>query len=362
MTDLSKELQQQVLTARDEKRALSIVGGASKSFMGRETSGSRLDLSGHTGIVNYHPVELVLTARAGTPITEIEAALAENNQMLAFEPPRFSDAATIGGTLACNQSGPSRPWSGSVRDHVLGVRLINGLGEHLKFGGQVMKNVAGYDVSRLQAGAMGSLGVITEVSLKVLPKPAATKTLVWDMDAQAAITFMNQLSARPKPLSAACWLQGRLYVRLSGALSAVEATVKEWQGKEWQGKDAFDSDVFDSEKFWEQLRHQKLDFFNQALPLWRLSVNSTAQIASLDSESLIDWGGAQRWYRGEADKTRMESLATEAGGQVSLFAGGDRCSEVMHNAPVVLQTIQKRIKDSFDPDGIFNPGRLYSWM
>lgn len=352
MTDLSKQLQEQVLMARQAKQPLNIVGGDSKSFMGREAVGDTLNLSGHTGIVSYQPVELVLTARAGTPLTEIEAALAENNQMLAFEPPRFSDSATIGGTLACNQSGPARPWSGSVRDHVLGVRLINGIGEHLKFGGQVMKNVAGYDVSRLQAGAMGSLGVITEISLKVLPKPAATRTLVWDMEAKEAIHFMNTLATQPKPLSAACWLGGRVYARLSGAHSAVDATVREWQGEK----------LADADLFWQQLRHQQLTFFSKEAPLWRFSVNSAADISSLDSQSLIDWGGAQRWYSAEDDKARMEALATEAGGQVSLFAGGDRSLEVMHEVPAALQAIQKRVKDSFDPDGIFNPGRLYSWM
>jgi glycolate oxidase FAD binding subunit len=352
MTDLSQQLQEQVLTARQAKRPLNIVAGGSKSFMGRGAVGNTLNLSGHSGIVSYQPVELVLTARAGTPLTEIEAALAENNQMLAFEPPQFSELATIGGTLACNQSGPARPWSGSVRDHVLGLRLINGIGEHLKFGGQVMKNVAGYDVSRLQAGAMGSLGVITEISLKVLPKPAATRTLVWEMEAKEAIHFMNTLATQPKPLSAACWLEGRVYARLSGAQSAVDATVQEWQGKE----------LADADLFWQQLRNQQLDLFSKESSLWRFSVNSAADITSLDSQSLIDWGGAQRWYSGEGDKAAMESLAVKAGGQVSLFAGGDRSLEVMHEVPTALQVIQKRVKDSFDPDGIFNPGRLYSWM
>lgn len=368
MADISTELQQQVLAACHEKQPLNIVGGGSKSFMGRAAVGDVLDVSGHCGIVNYQSVELVLTVRAGTPLTEIEAALAENNQMLAFEPPCFSGVATIGGTLACNQSGPGRPWAGSVRDHVLGIRLINGLGEHLKFGGQVMKNVAGYDVTRLQAGAMGSLGVITEISLKVLPKPAASRTLVWDMEAKDAIAFMNQLAARPKPLTAACWLQGRLYIRLSGALSAVEATVKEWKGAELAQNQA--------DQFWRQLGQQALPFFDKGAgldkdaslekhtkkPLWRFSVNSAASIPLLDEHSLIDWGGAQRWFHGEQDKLNMESLASNAGGQVSLYSGGDRRAEVMHSTPIVLQSIQKRIKASFDPEGIFNPGRLYHWM
>jgi glycolate oxidase FAD binding subunit len=215
-----------------------------------------------------------------------------------------------------------------------------------------MKNVAGYDVSRLQAGAMGTLGLITEISLKVLPKPAVTRTLVWDMDAQEAIRFMNSLAAKPKPLSAACWLEGRLYVRLSGAHAAVDATARSWQG----------TGLAEADVFWQRLCHQQLEFFNTDSPLWRFSVNSAADIIALDSQSIIDWGGAQRWYRGAQEKEYMESLAVEAGGQVSLFAGGDRSSDVMHEAPAALKIIQKRVKDSFDPDGIFNPGLLYSWM
>ncbi|MEH6473344.1 MAG: glycolate oxidase subunit GlcE, partial [Halopseudomonas sp.] len=217
MADISTRLQDQVKTARLEGSELNIVGGGSKVFMGRIGRGSQLDISGHSGIVSYQPVELVLTARAGTLISDIQATLAEQGQTLACQPPTFDGNATLGGTLACNQSGPARPWCGSIRDHVLGVRLINGKGEHLKFGGQVMKNVAGYDVSRLQAGAMGTLGVLTEISLKVLPKPAYSLTLVEAMPLEQAIERMNARASEPKPLSAACWLDGRLYLRLSGA-------------------------------------------------------------------------------------------------------------------------------------------------
>ncbi len=352
MADLSEQLQQQVLDARANKRPLTIVGGHTKAFMGRQTTGQLLNTAEHSGIINYQPVELVLTARAGTTIIEIEQALAANNQMLAFEPPVFSASSTIGGTLACNLSGPARPWGGSIRDHVLGVRIINGLGEHLKFGGQVMKNVAGYDVSRLQAGAMGSLGIITEISLKVMPKPASTATLVWDMPASEAITFINELAGKPKPISAMCWLQGRLYVRLSGARSAVEATIKQWQTQE----------LTDADAFWDSLRHQQHPIFNNGLPLWRFSVNSAASMPSLDSDSLIDWGGSQRWYAGVQDLDEMQALAANAGGHVSLYSGGDRSADVMHRLPMTVQNIQKRIKASFDPDHIINPGRLYSWM
>ncbi|WP_166267697.1 glycolate oxidase subunit GlcE [Marinobacter caseinilyticus] len=352
MPDITEQLQDQIKTARTEARKLSIVGGGSKAFMGRAIDADRLDVSGHSGIVTYQPVELVLTVRAGTPLLEIEAALAKNNQMLSFEPPHFSDASTIGGTLACNQSGPGRPWWSSVRDQVLGVGLINGTGEKLRFGGQVMKNVAGYDVSRTQAGAMGSLGVLTEISLKVLPRPATTVTLSREMRQNEAILFMNARAAEPKPLSAACWLDGKLYLRLSGAQSAVEATAKQWDIPLMTGGD----------EFWQQLRDQQLPFFAGDQPLWRFSVNSTAPNPPLDGPWLIDWAGSQRWYRGDAELASMEAHAEKAGGQVSLFRGGDRTGEVMHRQLPALQAIQKRLKHSFDPDGLFNPGRLYSWM
>lgn len=356
MADLTQDLQAQIMSARERKQPLSIVGGGSKSFMGRATQveTERLDVSGHRGIISYEPVELVMRARAGTPLREIEAALAEHNQVMAFEPPFFTDHATIGGTLACNQSGPARPWTGSIRDHVLGIGLINGVGDVTNFGGQVMKNVAGYDVSRLQAGAMGTLGLITDVSFKVLPAPAMTLTLVWQMSAGDAIHFINNRGSEPKPVSAACWLDGKLYVRLSGESAAVEATATQWQGEPMATDDA--------DRFWQQLRDHQLDYFTQALPLWRFSIGSTAALGEIDEHCLIDWGGAQRWYAAEADKVLLQRLAAEAGGQVSLFAAGDRVADVMHPQPKVLQTLQKRIKHAFDPDGLFNPGRVYSWM
>ena len=298
------------------------------------------------------PVELIMTVRAGTTIKDIEAALEEEGQCLHFEPPRFGDASTLGGTLACNLSGPARPWSGSVRDQVLGVRLLNGKGEHLRFGGQVMKNVAGYDTSRLQAGAMGTLGAITEISLKVMPKPAMTLTLVEDMLLSNVTQYMNQRAGEPKPITGAAWVDGKVYLRLSGATSAVEATAEKWSGEVMEQGNAF----------WQQLQHMQHDFFAGDEPLWRFSIGSTAANPELDGPWLIDWAGSQRWYRGQADSAKLESMAQRAGGQVTLFRGGDRTDEVMHHQPQALQTIQKRLKESFDPGGLFNPGRLYSWL
>ena len=354
MADVSEALRKQILKARKKEQKLNIVGGGTKSFIGRKSddTADTLSLADHTGIVEYHPVELIMTVRAGTRIADIEAALAEEGQCLHFEPPSFGDGSTLGGTLACNLSGPARPWSGSVRDQVLGVRLLNGKGEHLRFGGQVMKNVAGYDVSRLQAGAMGTLGAITEISLKVMPRPATSLTLVQDMPIEDVIKYMNQRASEPKPITGAAWADGKVYLRLSGAKSAVEATAEKWTG-----------DVMEQgEAFWQKLQHMQHDFFAGDEPLWRFSIGSTAANPELDGPWLIDWAGSQRWYRGEADSARLESMAQRAGGQVSLFRGGDRSDDVMHYQPQALQNIQKRLKESFDPDGLFNPGRLYSWL
>lgn len=352
MKDISYELIEQVKQAGLEGRKLQIVSGGSKDFMGRKPTGTPLNMAEHSGIVSYEPIELVLSARAGTPLTQINAALSEHNQRLAFEPPLFDGQATLGGTLACHLSGPGRPWHGSIRDHVLGIRLINGRGEELRFGGQVMKNVAGYDVSRMQAGAMGTLGVISEVSLKVMPKPAATLTLSYEMEAAQAIQEMNRLAGLPNPLTAACWFEGQLYLRLSGARSAVDSTAKQWQGVV----------VEDSETLWTQLREQQLDYFATQAPLWRFSVNSNAEHLLPDENWLIDWGGSQRWLRGDFEPKSLEALANRMGGQVSLYRGGDRSQEVFHTQPQPLRQLHQRLKHAFDPLNIFNPGRLYSWM
>ncbi|NHI02099.1 glycolate oxidase subunit GlcE [Oceanimonas sp. MB9] len=352
MADLTNSLLEQVRQALAEGTQLNLSGGNSKFFMGRQATGEPLRLAGHSGIIGYQPVELVLTARAGTPLTDIQATLAEQGQMLACDPPLFGGQATLGGTLACHLSGPGRPWTGSIRDHLLGLRLINGRGEHLRFGGQVMKNVAGYDVSRLQAGAMGTLGVITELSLKVMPVPDRTLTLVREMDADTALAEMNRLAGQPKPLTAACWLDHHLYLRLSGAASAVEGTARTWPGDIME----------DGEAFWQQLREQQLGFFAGEAPLWRFSVKPTAAHALPDAPWLLDWGGSQRWLRGEFERVKLEALADATGGQVSLYRGGNRLGEVLHSLPVPMQQLQRRLKAALDPQGIFNPGRLYGWL
>lgn len=376
MTDISNQIVERIEAARHDREPLSIVAGASKRFLGRTSNGSPLEVAAHEGIVSYEPGELVLAARAGTRLTEIEATLAEHGQALQFEPPRFDGAATIGGTLACNASGPARPWSGSVRDAVLGIELVTGRAERLRFGGRVMKNVAGFDVSRLQAGALGAFGVITEVSLKVLPRPRHTVTLVRDFDAADAIVHMNELAGTAKPMSGACWHDGSLYVRFSGAESAIEAAARQWGGERLdpaatpERGETLDPTATpqrgetpsDAPSFWRDLAEQRLKYFRTGAPLWRFSVQASAPLPRIDGEWLIDWGGAQRWIHGDFDKNELERLAESAGGHVSLYRGGNRESEVHHVLPETLKSLHLRLKDAFDPDRILNPGRLYGWM
>ncbi|MFT7286000.1 MAG: glycolate oxidase FAD binding subunit [Halieaceae bacterium] len=363
MTDISAQLVEQVNAALGSGTLLRIEGNNTKSQLGREQieEGETISLSSHTGVVQYEPVELIVTARAGTTLAEIDEVLGEHNQILACDPRRYNGAATIGGSLASNQSGNARPWSGSLRDHVLGIKLINGKGEHLQFGGQVLKNVAGYDVSRLQAGAMGTLGVITEVSFKVLPAPAASTTLTKELPAEQALREMNRLGRSVKPLSGAGWVDGKLYLRLQGAHSAVRATIQQWQ-KEIQMQ-RLEPKLADT--FWHDLREHQLDFYQQRSsdePLWRFSVKSNAAHFLGGEPWAFNWSGAQRWLKGRFDSQQMRELARSAGGEVQLYAGGDRDGELCFVSNDALKRIHQNVKNAFDPQGIFNPGRLYGWL
>ena len=329
--------------------ALKISGGDTKSFYGRATTGEALDIRAHRGIVSYEPTELVLTARAGTPLAEIETALAERGQMLPFEPPYFGEAATVGGAVACGLSGPARPYAGSVRDFVLGVVCINGKGEHLSFGGQVMKNVAGYDVSRLMVGAMGTLGVLLEISLKVLPRPACELTTALAMDAGAAIDALNAWAGQPLPVSASCYDDGVLRVRLSGSESGVRSAREKIGGEE----------LTQGPTYWADLREHRLPFFGADAPLWRLAVPAATAPPKDGNKWLLDWGGAQRWLVSDEPPERIRQQATAAGGQAMLFRGGDRNDDVFHPLAATIETIHRRLKEAFDPKGILNPGRMY---
>ena len=349
-----ESLCKRVADSAERKAPLRIRGGGTKDFYGAALAGDPVDMSGYSGIVAYEPKELVLTVRAGTPVAVVEAALAAERQMLPFEPPRFESgtaAATIGGTVAAGMSGPRRPFSGAVRDFVLGTRVVNGKGEDLSFGGRVIKNVAGYDVSRLMTGAMGTLGVITEVSFKVLPRPAMEVTLAYEMGEAEAIGEVNRWAGQPMPLSATAWQEGVLRVRLSGAVAAVEASRKKLGGAE----------VPDASAYWQELREHRLPFFAGDAPLWRLSVPQTAQPLEVGAPQLIEWGGGLRWMRGAAEALDVRSTVERLGGHATLFRGGDKSIGVFHPLKPALMKIHRRLKEAFDPANILNPGRMYDF-
>lgn len=349
MTDaFIQELAQRVQDHAARKAPLRIRGGGSKDFYGARLEGEPLELSAYAGIVAYEPRELVLTVKAGTRLAEVESALAAEGQMLPFEPPGFGASATIGGTVACNLSGPRRPYAGAARDFVLGARIVNGKGEDLSFGGRVIKNVAGYDISRLMAGALGTLGVLTEISFKVLPRPPAEATLAFEMDEAAMIEAVNRWAGQPLPLSATAWEAGVLRVRLSGAASAVAAARAKLGGTE----------VAEGARYWTDLREHRLPFFAGEAPLWRLSVAQTAApIASVPAQ-LVEWGGGLRWTRGPLAAAQVREAAAAARGHATLFRGGDRAAGVFHPLAPALAKIHRRLKDAFDPAGILNPGRM----
>lgn len=351
VNDINKNLLDEITQAVAKKAPLRIVGGNSKSFYGRDTGDADqevLDLSMHRGLINYEPSELVITVRAGTPLKEVEATLALNNQMLAFEPPAFGDNATLGGTIACNFSGPRRPYAGAARDFVLGMHLVNGKGELLHFGGEVMKNVAGYDVSRLQCGALGTLGVILDVSLKILPRPETELTLTRETNEATAFEVMNRIAGKPLPLSAAAFDGNMIYMRLSGSEDAVRSAHQQIGG------DAYNK----GDEFWLRLKEHTLPFFSVNKPLWRLSLPQTTSHISLHGKSIIDWGGGLRWYSSDESSEKIREVAVKAGGHATCFRGGDR-QQVFSPLTPALHSLHKNLKQAFDPDGLFNPGRMY---
>ena len=356
-SDISQQLQKQVQNAFDKKTALCIIGGNSKSFYGhadaRSASAQALDMSGHLGILNYEPTELVITVRAGTPLQDIENLLEENGQMLPFEPPAFTNNATIGGTIACNLSGPRRAYTGAARDFLLGCKIINGKGEILSFGGEVMKNVAGYDVSRLMAGAMGTLGVLLEVSLKVLPKPEMESTQFFQCSAVEALEKIHDLSQTPLPLSASSYHDSILRIRLSGATEALKAAVDTVGGET----------MAEAEQYWHQLKEQQLGFFTGEKPLWRISLASDIESPGLPAEHdkddcLYEWGGALRWLKSDIPAEVIQCAAADMDGQASLFRH-DGQSSIFQPLPPGLMRIHQNLKQAFDPENILNPGKLY---
>ncbi|MBA2779119.1 glycolate oxidase subunit GlcE [Billgrantia kenyensis] len=351
--DASAALAERIRQAAAEGTPLRIVGGDTRYFYGREVKGNELSTREHRGISFYDPVELVVSVRTGTPLAELEATLEEHGQMLPFEPPRYGEGSTVGGMVATGLSGPRRPWAGSVRDFVLGTRVISHEGIEQRFGGEVMKNVAGYDLSRLMVGAQGSLGLITEMSFKVLPKPGATHSLHLELSLEEARLRLAEWGREPLPISAAAWLDGALHLRLEGGPSSVEAT------RARIGGDDLDNG------FWTALRDQRLGFFRGGdAPLWRLSLPHRAPALDLpdidEREMIHDWAGAQRWLRSDLDAETLRRACQSAGGHATCYGPRPHATEPFTPLPELLLKYHRNLKAQLDPKGLFNPGRLYA--
>jgi glycolate oxidase FAD binding subunit len=353
MQEIITQLTDTIRAAAADKTPLRIRGGGSKDFYGGALRGESLSVAAYRGIIDYEPSELVITARAGTPLADIEAALRESGQMLVFEPPHFGSPATLGGCISAGLSGPRRAYAGAARDSVLGVRMLDGKGDDLRFGGQVMKNVAGFDVSRLLTGSLGTLGVLLDISLKVLPVPVAEATVCFERTAADAIALMNEWAGAPRPLSATAWHDGKLFVRLSGASAAVEAATTKLGGDR--------IDDADAQRHWQDIRDHTAPFFQTAKPVWRLSIKSTMPPLNLPGAQLVEWNGALRWLATDADAGTVREAARFGGGHATLFRGGDKSTGVFQPLPPALMAIHRNLKRTFDPAGIFNPGRLYEF-
>jgi glycolate oxidase FAD binding subunit len=345
--DNSAALVEQVADAIRTSSPLRIRGGESKAGLGRRIDATPLDTRSHCGVVRYDPTELVITVRAGTPVADLEAVLDAAGQMLPCEPPAFGGAATVGGMVATGLAGPRRPWAGSVRDFVLGCRVITGLGKQLRFGGEVMKNVAGYDVSRLLAGSFGCLGLITEVSLKVLPKPRATMHVEVEIDAADVSRKLADWRGAGIPVTGACHDGAMLHLRIEGGEGSVRAARERIGGVETDAR------------FWIALREYRHAFFDDPHPLWRLSLPGAAPLVELPGTSLLDWGGAQRWLKTDAPAHALRDLAQRLGGHATAFTPS-ATNEPFHPLPAPLLRYHRQLKQQMDPHAIFNPGRMYA--
>lgn len=350
--ELLQQFRQQILAASATGSAICIQGGASKSWYGESVAGDILDTRTYSGVIQYEPTDLYITARAGTPLQEIENLLAQHGQMLAFEPPHFGETATLGGTVAAGLSGPRRATHGALRDYVLGVSMMNGKGEFLRFGGQVMKNVAGYDVSRLMAGSMGSLGLLLDITLKVMPRPACETSLAFAMSEQDALHVLNIWAGQALPISASCYHAGRLLIRLSGSESALRLAKQKLGGQELE----------QIHSHWAKLRDHEHHFFmpEDGLALLRLSLPSTAPALKIRSKSLIEWGGSQRWLWTHESIHSLREQVQAMGGHLTQFRYADPAQPIFTPLSAPLLRIHQHLKKTFDPASIFNRGRLFS--
>ena len=346
--DIESELQKQISVVAANAAEIEIVGSGSKRFYGEPVAALPIEAGAHSGVIEYDPAELVISLRAGCKVHEVEALLAQNGQMFGFEPPNFDQQATIGGMIASGLAGPRRAFAGSVRDFVLGVKMINGRGEIQQFGGKVIKNVAGFDVSRLMVGSLGTLGLILEASIKVIPVCEFEQTLSFEhANPGEHIRWINELCGRPYPITASIWIDGQSQFRLSGSEQGVGEAISQLGGKETD---------FD----WQAIREQQHQFFGADSPLSRVSLPPTAPDIAVDCPQLIEWGGAQRWLRGDVDISALRQQAEVIGGSVCAYRNHPTSQPVFHPLPAAMLKLQRQIKSSFDPVGIFNRGRIFS--
>jgi len=342
------QFQDRIGDAAARKSPLRLRGGGSKDFYGNPPHGEVLDTRAYAGIVDYEPSELVLTARCGTPLGEVERVLDESGQCLPFEPPHFG-AATFGGCVAAGLSGPRRAAAGALRDFVLGVKLVDGRGRALDFGGRVMKNVAGYDVSRLVAGSLGTLGLIAEASLKVLPRPRYERTLRLELALPQALEAMNRWAGEPLPVSATAWHEGILHVRLSGSEAAVRAALARIGGES-----------ADAGALWREVREHTHPFFARREALWRMALPSSAAPLALEGPQLVEWNGALRWLKSDRSDATVRAIARQAGGHATLFRAEEKSAGAFQPLEAVQLRLHRALKRAFDPAGILNPGRMYA--
>lgn len=362
-TDQTHQLQAQVRHAYENRTPLKIIGGDTKAFYGFPTSGSPVVLAGHTGVLDYSPTELVIRARAGTPLVEINQTLQAQGQMLACEPPVFGESATFGGMAAAGLSGPARPYRAAVQDTVLGCTILNGRGELLSFGGKVMKNVAGYDVSRLMVGSLGCLGLILDLTVKVIPAPTCEATIAFTVKADAACQFINTLRRRGFPVTGTCQTEeNSLLVRFSAGKREIEALPDQLANIPGTGT----WKIHEDEPFWELLREQRLAFFQQDAgeTIWRLSLPTNADLSAFTRDRhliLREWGGAQVWLKSTMPPGEIFSFAEKAGGHATVFRASADTQYPTRFQPMTdtLMDWQKQLKRAFDPAGIFNSGRMY---
>jgi len=349
MPDLSSEIVSQVQVAYEAKTALNISGAGSKSFLGQQKEDSQpLRVTGHHGIIEYDPAELVLVARAGTPLREIESTLSDHNQILGFEPPFAESGATLGGAVASGLAGPRRAYSGAVRDFILGAGFINGKGELITTGGKVMKNVAGFDLFRPMAGAMGTLGVLLKVALRVIPKPDIEQTLILEeSDELSALKKMNLWAGKTQAISATAWDGRNIRIRLSGSSASIT-----------HGLALIGGEHLTDEVYWQDLNNFKLDFFQQEGRLWRISVAPMSESIGRDLNQLVDWGGAQRWLKSDEPPEAIRAWATRLGGHAECYSQ-DQSISTYHPLEENSLALHQRFKAALDPAGILNPGRMY---